>query len=62
MSPGIELALQSRDRFPSIKVVLATGYRLIDRAPDTRLADAVVLAKPYTIETLAKAFEALADS
>ena len=52
---GIELALQSRDRFPSIKVVLATGYRLVDCAPDGRLADAVVLTKPYTIETLAKA-------
>ena len=59
---GIELALQSRDRFPGIKVVLATGYRLIDGAPDNRLADAVVLAKPYTIETLAKALASVAGS
>jgi signal transduction histidine kinase/DNA-binding response OmpR family regulator len=58
---GIELALQSRDRFPGIKVVLATGYRLIDGTPDDRLAGAVVLAKPYTIETLAKALESLSS-
>ena len=56
---GIELALQSRDRFPSIKVVLATGYRMVDAAPDGRLSDAVVLTKPYTIETLAKALASL---
>ncbi len=48
---GIELALQSRDRFPDIKVVLATGYnRLFDDARDQRLSDAVLLTKPYDIE------------
>ena len=56
---GIELALQSRDRLPGIKVVLATGYRTPDCAQDARLADAVVLTKPYTIETLAKALNSL---
>jgi len=50
---GIELALQSH---------LATGCHLIDGVPDTRLADAVVLAKPYTSEALAKALKSLAGS
>ncbi|HXW22348.1 MAG TPA: response regulator [Rhodomicrobium sp.] len=59
---GIELALQPRDRFPDIKVVLATGYRLLDGAPDNRIAGAVVLAKPYTIETLAEALASVAGS
>jgi PAS domain S-box-containing protein len=58
---GIELALQCRDRYPGIKVVLATGYtRLLDGASDARLSDAVVLTKPYTIEALAKALRTLA--
>jgi PAS domain S-box-containing protein len=58
---GIELALQCRDRYPGIKVVLATGYsRLLDGASDERLSDAVVLTKPYTIEALAKALRTLA--
>ena len=53
---GIELALQSRDRFPDIKVVLATGYnRLLDDARDQRLSDAVILTKPYDIESLSRA-------
>ncbi len=53
---GIELALQSRDRFPDIKVVLATGYnRLLDDPRDQRLSDAVILAKPYDIESLSRA-------
>ncbi len=60
---GIELALQSRDRFPGIKLVLATGYtRLLDGAKDTRLADAVVLTKPYNIKALAKALNSLSDA
>jgi CheY-like chemotaxis protein len=59
---GIELALLSRDRFPGIKVVLATGYsRLLDGAADKRLADAVVLTKPYNIETLAKVLKPFQD-
>jgi CheY-like chemotaxis protein len=53
---GIELALQSRDLFPDIKVVLATGYhRLLDDARDQRLSDAVILTKPYDIESLSRA-------
>ena len=53
---GIELALQSRDRFPDIKVVLATGYnRVLDDAHDQRLSDAVILTKPYDIESLSRA-------
>ena len=55
---GIELALQSRDRFPDIKVVLATGYnRLFDDARDQRLSDAVILIKPYDIESLSRALK-----
>jgi CheY-like chemotaxis protein len=53
---GIELALLSRDRFPDIKVVLATGYnRVLDDARDDRLSDAVILSKPYDIESLSRA-------
>ena len=53
---GVELALQSLDRFPDIKVVLATGYnRLLDDACDQRLSDAVILTKPYDIEALSRA-------
>jgi CheY-like chemotaxis protein len=53
---GIELALQSRDRFPDIKVVLATGYnRVLDDAHDQRLSDAVILTKPYDVESLSRA-------
>ncbi len=58
---GIELAVQSRDRFPGLKVVLATGYDM-DGAQDKRLADVVVLAKPFTIETLAKVLASLPAS
>ncbi len=57
---GIELAHQSLDRFPGIKIVLASGYsRPIDSAPDSRLSEAIVLTKPYTIETLATALKSL---
>ncbi len=57
---GIELALQCRDRFPGIKVVLATGYTRLLEGGDGRLSDAVVLTKPYNIDTLAKALRSLA--
>jgi signal transduction histidine kinase len=58
---GIELAIQCRGRFPSIKVVLATGYsRLLDGAADGRLSDALVLTKPFNMEALAKALRQLA--
>ncbi len=58
---GIELAIQCRDRFPSIKIVLATGYaRLLDGSDGGRLSDAVVLTKPYNIQTLAKTLRSLA--
>ncbi len=57
---GIELAHQSLDRFPGLKVVLASGYSsLVDGAPDGRLSDAIVLTKPYTIDTLATALKSL---
>ena len=57
---GIELAHQSLDRFPGLKVVLASGYsRPVDSAPDGRLSEAIVLTKPYTIESLAAALKSL---
>jgi PAS domain S-box-containing protein len=52
---GVDLALQCRERFPGMKVVLATGYSRLDGAADTRLADAVVLTKPFNMEALRKA-------
>ncbi len=57
---GIELAHQCLDRFPSLKVVLASGYSPpADSTPDGRLSDAIILTKPYTIETLATALKSL---
>ncbi len=49
---GIELALQSRDRFPGIKVVLATGYSRLARrrggqAPFGRCGANEALQHPY---------------
>ena len=59
---GIELAHQSLDRFPGLKVVLASGYsQPVDSAPDGRLSDAIVLTKPYTIDTLATALKSLSQ-
>ncbi len=52
---GVDLALQCRDRFPGMKVVLATGYSRILDGADKRLADAVVLTKPFNMEALRKA-------
>ncbi len=59
---GIELALQCRERFPAIRVVLATGYARLLEGGDARLSDALVLRKPYSIEMLAKALRTLALS
>jgi CheY-like chemotaxis protein len=57
---GIDLALQSRRRFPNIMVVLATGYGSI---PDREgLPGAVMLTKPYEITDIAKALHSVADS
>lgn len=58
---GIELALHCRDRFPGIKVILATGYsRPLDGLAASRLSDAIILTKPYKIETLTNALRSLA--
>lgn len=52
---GIDLAIQTRELLPGIKIIISTGYG--DLKGDgflERLTGAVILAKPYAIERLAE--------
>ncbi|MGB9992449.1 hybrid sensor histidine kinase/response regulator [Massilia sp. SM-13] len=52
---GIELARQVRERYPAIKIILASGYPLPAlRSQHEGIGDFVLLSKPYRLADLAR--------
>jgi len=50
---GLQLAREIRRRYPTLSVVLTTGY--VEAAADMEEQEFLLLPKPYTLESLADA-------